>query len=142
MVEYKKTLGRIVGVANHLMIRSLDRILAERKIPITAEQFKLMTHLWEKDGISQREIALKLGRNRAATGRMLEVLEKKHLIKRMGHPTDKRLNLVFLTKSGKKIEKLANKAAVAVIEKSQTNISDSELELIKQLLEKIIANLK
>jgi DNA-binding MarR family transcriptional regulator len=141
-MDYKNTLGRLVGTLNHLMIRNLDKILAERNVPITAEQFKLMTLLWERDGVSQQEVALKLGRNRAATGRMLEVLEKKNIIARTGHPSDKRLNLVFVTKLGKKIEKDAIEAARVVINKSEAKLTTEEIETIKKLLQKVLSALK
>lgn len=141
MIDYKRNMGRAVGHLNHQFLRKLDEELQNENIPLTAEQFRLMTVLWDGDGMSQQSLALRIGRNRASTGKMIDVLEKKGVIERIDDPDDRRLKLIFLTDAGRVLDEKARVCAKAIIEKASTGIPENELKLVLTHLFSMIKNL-
>ena len=140
-MEFNDTLGRLFGVTHQLFLKNLNIAFIKEELPITAEQFKMMSRLWDQDGISQQTLAEGIGRNRAATGRMVDTLEKKGLIVRKNHPTDRRLNLIFLTQKGKRMQPKAEKCATQVLDQSVKDFSPESIEQLKAVIKKIIRNL-
>lgn len=139
-MEYAKSLGRFVGWLNYQMVRSLNSYLEEAGAGITADQFRLLTHLWAKDGITQQELADKVGRDRAGITRMVDILEEQGVTVRIPDKEDRRVNRVFLTKKGRDVEKVARRCAQNVIEKATAGFSEAEKTQLSHLLEKSLAN--
>lgn len=141
-MNYSQTIGRLIGVSHHSFQRRLEESLRREHVPITADQFKMMSRLWQEDGVSQQEIAQKIGRNRAATGRMIDTLERNQLVERKAHPTDRRLKLIFLTPLGKEIRSKADECAQEVLELGIRNFTEDERSVLKKMLISLIDNLK
>ena len=81
-MRYAENTAGLVNTLNQHLLRNLDQSLSAKKVPISADQYNLMSQLWEADGICQQDIANQISRNRATTARMLDTLEKKGLLKR------------------------------------------------------------
>lgn len=103
-MNYHQTLEGLIDLANHELLRKMDALLSKNNIPVSSEQFKMVWCLLENDGISQQKLANKIGRNRASTGRMVDTLYNKGLLKRVAKKDDKRINLIVLTDKGKALE--------------------------------------
>lgn len=142
MIDYKNNIGRLVGHLNHRFLRKLDDEFNKQDIALTAEQFRLMTVLWDNDGVSQQTLANLIGRNRASTGKMIDVLEKKGILERHDHPTDRRLKLIFVSRRGKKLDEKARIIAKEVIEMATNGIPIDELNLVLKHLFTMIKNIK
>jgi len=140
-MKFQNTIGRLVGVAHQLFLKNLQQEFERNDLPLTAEQFKMMSRLWERDGISQQRLAEGVGRNRAAAGRMIDTLENKDLIERRNDERDRRLNLIFLTEEGKRMRFKAEECAKTVLDRSMKDFSDAEGHQLKHAIRKIIENL-
>lgn len=141
-MDYNRNIGRLVGHLNHKFLRTLDELFYIEQIPLTAEQFRLMTVLWDTDNLSQQSIAERIGRNRASTGKMLDVLEKKNIVKRQDNPQDRRVKLIVVTSKGKKLNNKAKNIANAVLEKACTDIPKRQVNEILHYLELMLKNLE
>lgn len=64
----------------------------------------ILADLWEKDGVTQKELGTSLIKNKSSINKMLESLESNGLIEKKVHPNDKRNKLIFLTQEGKKFK--------------------------------------
>ncbi|SMG46989.1 DNA-binding transcriptional regulator, MarR family [Marivirga sericea] len=142
MIDYKNNIGRLVGHLNHRFLRKLDEEFKKKDIALTAEQFRLMTVLWDKDGVSQQSLATLIGRNRASTGKMIDILEKKGILERHDHPTDRRLKLIFVSKQGKKLDEKARIIAKEVIQMAINGIPEVEVKLVTNHLFLMLKNLR
>lgn len=138
---YSKSLGRLLGQANSQMARALAKALDREGAGITAEQFRVLTHLWESDGISQTELAVRTMRDRATTTRILDLLVRDGFVERQPDPTDRRVFRIRLTQLGKAIEPKCQTAAASVISQSVNGITVEEIEQLKHALNKLIKNL-
>ncbi len=142
MLDYKNNIGRLIGHLSHRFLRKLDEEFKRQDIALTAEQFRLMTVLWDKDGVSQQTLARLIGRNRASTGKMIDVLEKKSILKRHDHPSDRRLKLIFVSKQGRNLDEKARIIAKEVIEMATKGIPPAELKIVLTHLYSMIKNME
>ncbi len=108
---------------------------------ITAEQWAVLNRLWDKDGVTQKELAEKTAKDQPNTGRILEKLEKKGFISRQSDKNDRRILLVFLTPKGREFRGEMITGAVEVLQKARKDISDDEIETLKNILQKISRNI-
>ena len=141
MLDYKNNIGRVVGHLNHRFLRKLDEEFKRRDIALTAEQFRLMTVLWDKDGVSQQSLARSIGRNKASTGKMIDVLEKKGILERHDHQSDRRLKLIFVSSQGRSLDEKARIIAQEVIDMATKGIPPSELKIVLTHLFSMIKNM-
>lgn len=141
-MNYEKTLGRQIGVLYNLLSRRLNGLLAEAGTGITTDQFRLLTMLWREDGITQQQLAAQLGRDRASVTRMTDILEEQGIVTRISDKSDRRINLLHLTKKGRDLEPAAAACARQALEQMTKNFSETEESAFSQLLQRAIGNLK
>jgi len=67
----------------------------------TADQFVLLSLLAEQDGITQQELVRRASSDANTIRAMLVLLEKRGLVTRERHPTDRRARRVALTRKGR-----------------------------------------
>lgn len=140
--EFEKSFGRALGVAHTNLFKHLSKLMKAVQLPITPEQFGLMTHLWKQDGLSQQELAVLTCRDRANVTRLIDILEREGIVERRDDSTDRRVFKIFLTKKGKDIEdKMADVAKQAIKDATQ-GVTKEELEICMKVLRKTKENLK
>ena len=108
---------------------------------LTPEQFGLINTLYNHPGISQKELAEKSYKDQPTITRMLDILEKKHLIIRQSHPNDRRTTLLHLSDEGKILRNQLVPIAEKTLEGALQGFSDNEIEQLKLLLNRIFSNL-
>lgn len=140
-MNFEANLGRYISGLNHLLTKQLNEQLEQAQANITADQFRLLTHLWRKEGITQQEMANCLNRDRAGVTRMVDILENQGLIKRIADKNDRRVNLLFLTQTGKDLEKVARECAQKTLNILCSGFTETEKTLFETLILKGIKNL-
>lgn len=138
--QFSKSYGRLLGVAYTALYRRLAKHLKEKQLPITPDQFRVLTHLWQNDGCSQQELASGSNRDKANITRIIDILEREGLVKRVQHESDRRVYKVSLTQKGKDLEKDASECAKAAIEESLKGVTKEDLEACFRVLNKTIEN--
>jgi DNA-binding MarR family transcriptional regulator len=140
--RYDQSYGRIVGVASTAVFRRLKKYLKKKKLPITPDQFRVLTHLWQDEGCSQQELALYSNRNRANVTRILDILEREDIVKRIPHDADRRAFKIVLTEKGKNLETAAAGCGKLAVHDALQGISEEEIKICMKVLNKTIENLK
>ena len=120
---------------------ALQRCFKENGFEITAEQWVIMRHLWEEEGLSQREIGEKAAKDKPNITRMLDALEKKRLIFRQPDPRDRRKFCVYLTKEGKQLHERLLPLSQTLREQVTRSLSRPEIDRTKETLSKINRNI-
>jgi DNA-binding MarR family transcriptional regulator len=107
---------------------------------VSPEQWAILAHLWEQDGLSQQELANRFHRSKVAAFQLIRKLESQGLVMRRSDPMDARSRLVYLTESGRAIQPalvtLAQQNLVGVLE----GISRADLETAKAVIRGIVSN--
>lgn len=141
-LQFDKSYGRVLGVAYTYVFRQLAMHMKEKNLPITPDQFRVLTHLWQNDGCSQQELAAGSLRDRANVTRIIDILEREGIVERTDHETDRRIFKIQLTKKGKALETDAMACGRAAIDDALHGVSKSDLEVCMKVLNKTIENLK
>jgi DNA-binding MarR family transcriptional regulator len=144
MDEYyhiKDSLGFVIYRTALSLKSALQRSFKQNGVEITAEQWGIIRHLWEEEGLSQREIGEKASKDKPNITRMLDALEKKRLIFRQPDPQDRRKFCIYLTKEGKQLHERLFPLACGLRERATHNLSQPEMDLLKRVLDKINRNI-
>jgi len=140
----------ILGTQSVLgMLNSIQRIVYKfvhertlKKVNVHPGQIPILFLLKNYGGLSQKEIAKRIGVEQGTIAIMLRRMEKNKLIERVADEKDRRITRVYLTKKAfELLESLSSivKEAEDLVLESLTNEESKEL---KRLLEKIQVSLK
>ena len=138
----KKSLGFKLDKASRLTTLNFNKKLKENNFMITPEQWGVINFLLESNGITQNQIGTLIGKDHTCVSRLIENLIKKNIVKKIPDTDDKRINLIYLTEEGKKIQ---NNVVLTVKEnlyKVFANVTDEEKIIFSKVLDKIIKNLE
>ena len=135
-------IGFLQGKTSTAIGRRLQRNLKTAYLEITQEQFSILCALWDKDGLTQQEISVSTFKDKPSITRLLDNLEKLDLVIRKDHPSDRRTNIIYLTKKAKDIQNQALKIANQTLKEALMNISEENLAICKEVLAQILHNLQ
>lgn len=138
--KFEESFGRILGVAHTSMFRHLSKLMKDQNLPITPEQFSVLSHLWQKDGLQQTELALCTNRNRANVTRILDILERESIVERRDDANDRRVFRIYLTDKGKSLKEATAKCAEQSIKDSLKGLTKDEIDTCLKVLLKIKNN--
>ncbi|WCK53405.1 MarR family transcriptional regulator [Aneurinibacillus sp. Ricciae_BoGa-3] len=133
-------MGFIIGQTYRKIIQLLFHRLKD--YGITPEQWTVLYRISQEDGINQKEIAVRTGKDQPTTARILDVLYKKGFVQKEMSTADRRAFLVFLTDKGKTIVEQTIPIEKSVIGDLVSGINSSEIELVKKVLIQMGENLK
>ena len=131
----------ITGKASTAVARRMQRNFKESGINITIEQWSVLYHLWKEDGQSQQQLCERTFRDKPGITRLVNNLEKYNLVKRVGSKNDRRSKLVFLTKGARSLEQKTMEVANQTLNESLNGVTDQQIEIAKEVLQKVYDNL-
>lgn len=135
-----------LGYLTNLVARSLNSRLTKgfalAGIDLTAEQFGAMLLLWNEDGRRQQEFIQNLALEKSTVSRLIDGLEKHGLAIRTQNPDDSRQKLIVLTDKGRQIRDGSVQIASSLLAEAQKGITDAELFLSRDVLGRMLRNLK
>lgn len=108
---------------------------------ITTTQFVVLVKLCEKDRMTQKDLALETNYKQSALTLILDKLEAKKLIIREAKENDRRAYLIAITQEGRELEKKVIVLAKELEKRILENISENELNVFLNVLDKIFHNL-
>ena len=127
------------------LINHLARLFAKelqhriKPLGIVTGQFPILLELWEKDGITQRELLEKLDIEQATLANTLTRMERDGLVKRTKHPTDARAQQITLTAKATNIKMDAYKSAFEINAEALSSLEPHDREHFLELMRKVIA---
>ncbi|MBU9722874.1 MULTISPECIES: MarR family winged helix-turn-helix transcriptional regulator [Bacillaceae] len=109
---------------------------------LAPEQNLIMMLLWEKDGLSQYQIAEKLRKDKTNIARMASNLEKKGFINRNSCDIDRRSVKLFLTEKGRELGESIIPISERFNEQVCKGITKDELQILESILKKMRKNVE
>ncbi len=107
------------------------------KTNLTYPQYVVMMALWEKDDISISELQQKTLIDIGCLSVMLKKMIGKGLIESVASDMDKRIKKIKLTKKGSTLKVVAQKVRDNLQQARQPTLSDTELQQLIDLLDKL-----
>ncbi|MBO5382079.1 MAG: MarR family transcriptional regulator [Bacteroides sp.] len=130
--------GKVSAAIN----RKLYRNFRLGGLDITPEQWTVLIFLWKKDGVSQQELCNATFKDKPSMTRLIDNMERQHLVVRIMDKQDRRSNLVYLTKNGKALEEQAWPIAKQTLADALQGITTRELNISQEVLRKIFNHTK
>lgn len=131
----------ITGIASTALARRLQKNFKQHGVDITIEQWSVLYHLWKQDGISQQELCNASFRDKPSITRLVDNLEKQKLVKRVASREDRRINLIYLTETGKRLQDQTMEMANLTLNEALEGVPPADIELCKAVLQKVYDNL-
>lgn len=140
-LDFDVIFGVLSGRVSTAINRKLYRDFRLANILVTPEQWMVLLSLYHNDGITQQELAARTNRDKPGITRLINNLEKQYLVVRMADKTDRRINLISITKAGRQTHEKARIIALQTMKGALSGISEEELRIGEILMKKIIKNL-
>lgn len=99
--------------------------------------FSVLTLIAHNPGITSRQLCAALDILPPNLVGMIKSLDKRGLIERRAHPTDRRAQGLHLSPAGKKLQKEAQATATQLESDVASRLSASELDQLKELLQRV-----
>ncbi len=120
---------------------TLSRLLKGIGCPITRQQEIILRELCRADGLSQGELAARVGQDRNNLSRTLGLLERRKFVTRHVRGSDRRSFDVRITAAGREVHKQAFKAIEAYWEILFKGFSQDEIERFARTIHRLSDNL-
>lgn len=138
--SFDESIGFVVNRTAMRLASALTKAMAPHNV--TPQQWAVLNRLWEEDGLSQQQLAEQTFRDPPNTARILDRLQRKGLIIREPDPTDRRVQLIFLTDEGRRLRGTLIPLAAQVIARSLEGVSEEEHDAAIRVLKRIDQNLQ
>lgn len=137
-------IGFQIRTLSNLISRKINQMVSEEEETLTAHQSWILDYLTlHKDQeIMQRDIEKNFSIRRSTASHMLQLMEKNGYIQRVFVPDDARMKKLIITKKGMQAQKRMKDRLCRFEEIFQSNISQKDLEYLKQLLKQLEKNLQ
>ena len=132
------TVGFLIWDANRAMNREFSERIAQHGVSLGLWPF--LRALWEKDGLTQRELSEKVRMKGPTTVAALNKLEDRGLVRREENRKDARKLNVFLTPDGRKVYRKVIPEVEAVNRQCLDTLSEQEQNDFKNMIKRIRNN--
>ena len=135
-------LGFLIRSAHNSMTERFVQNVFNSGLDISMDQWMLLGPIWQLESPSQKELGEICFRDKPSITRIIDSLEKKSLVVRVPDQIDHRIKRVILTNAGKQLFYDVLPIMEKTREEVRGNIPEEEIQVFKNVLSKIIKNLK
>ena len=135
------SLGWMVAYCARRLQEGLARSFASAGYKVSPEQWSIVAHLWEHDGLSQQALADHFHRSKVSAFHLITKLEGQGIIARRPNPDDGRSNLIHLTEQGRAMAEKLIPLAQGNLDRAVEGIPSADVEKARAVLYKIAINM-
>lgn len=145
-LDFDESLNSALYKCNLLLRNNFQKEL--KAFDITVEQWTILKALYkregcdEEDAYNQKELAKDCFKDQASLTRILDILEKRDLVKRDKSLKDRREFLILITAEGKLLVEKIFPVAKSIVDNLNFIYTDEEMSTLNNLLEKLIKKLE
>jgi MarR family transcriptional regulator for hemolysin len=139
--DFENSIGFIVNRTARAFVKALDLELHD-KVGITVGQWKVIVMLHKHNGMTQKEIADRLGLEGPTLIPIIDRMEKEELVIRRVDPSDRRNNRIYRTEKADALWGKMMHCALKVRQVSVNGISEEDLGTMRAVLDKIWNNIR
>ena len=139
--DFRNSIGFLINRTTKGYIKALDSQLRE-KVGVTIGQWKVIVMLADQNGLTQKEIADRLGLDGATLIPIIDKMEEEGLVVRKVDSRDRRNNRIYRTDRADALWDKMVQCASDVKEISLKGIPDENIKILRDTLENIWQNLR
>lgn len=138
--DFETSVGFIVNSTAKAFQKALDLEL-RKNVGVTLGQWRVVAILVLQPGLTQKEIADKVGIEGATLVPAIDKMEKDGLLKRKPDSKDRRVNRIYLTQKADSLWNVMTECALRIRKVSTKDIPEDQLKTTLGILRKISKNL-
>ncbi len=138
--DFENSMGFVVNMTAKAFQKSFDLEL-RKNAGVSLSQWRVVGALVVQPGLTQKEIADKVGIEGATLVPVIDKMEKEGLLKRKPDSDDRRVNRIYLTPKADSLWEAMIECALRIRKSSSKNISESDIQTTLETLRKISKNL-
>lgn len=128
------SLGHLTARFYRAIMKQINAEFRKENLEITLEQWPILVHVWDHNGISQIDLARKLFKDKTTVARLVAGIESSGMITRVPAPSDGRGKSIYLTDKGKSMMTKATAIVQRIDETASAGIDKRELAVCKNIL--------
>jgi len=133
------TIGYLVRDVHRSLARALQSRIASHGVSMG--QWFFLRALWDKDGLTQRELSQRVGMMEPTTVTALNGMERRGLVERVRNTHDRRKVNIFLTPKGRALRDVLLPCSIDVNSEATQGVAKAELTVAMDVLRRMAANL-
>lgn len=137
-----KEIAVYVNILNSRIKKCFFDKLQENGINITPEQYLVLDILWDKQPLSQQNIADIIQKDKNSVTKIIDSLEKKNLVKRSMDKKDRRINQIELTEEADALKKTTTQVAIEFMNGAIKGIKKQDLDTFVDVMRQLKNNLE
>ena len=138
--DFENSMGFVVNMTAKAFQKSFD-IELRKNAGVSLSQWRVVGTLVIQPGLTQKEIADKVGIEGATLVPIIDKMEKEGLLKRKPDSSDRRVNRIYLTQKADSLWESMVDCALKIRKSSTKNISENDVQTTLETLRKISQNL-
>lgn len=138
--DFENSMGFVVNMTAKAFQKSFD-IELRKTAGVSLSQWRVVGALVMQPGLTQKEIADKVGIEGATLVPIIDKMEKEGLLKRKPDSSDRRVNRIYLTQKADSLWESMVECALKIRKSSTKNISENDIQTTLETLRKISQNL-
>ena len=138
--DYENSIGFVVYSASKTLRKAFDLEL-RNNIGITITQSKVIFSLYLDSGLTQRELADKIGVESPTLVPIINKMENDGYVQRKSDPNDRRIKRVYTTPKTDLLWNSMMECATQIRKVSTKGVSEQEMKLALEVIKKITENL-
>jgi len=138
--DFVNSIGFVVNSTAKSFQKSMD-VELRKNVGVTLGQWKVAITLVFQPGITQKEIADKVGIEGATLVPVIDRMEKEGLLRRKPDSKDRRVNRIYLTSKADALLESMLECALRIRKSSTRDIPESDIRITLETLRKIQNNL-
>lgn len=139
--DFENNIGFMINRTARAFVKALDTEL-RGKVGITFGQWKVIVMLVNQNGLTQKEIADKLGLESPTLIPIIDKMEKETLVVRKVDSDDRRNNRIYRTEKADALWDRMNECALKIRQISVKGIPEQDINIMRNVLYKIWQNLR
>jgi len=137
--DFENSVGFIVNNTAKAFQKALDAEL-RKNVGVTISQWRVISTLVRQSGLTQKEIADKVGIEGSTLVPIIDKMEENGLVERKSDSKDRRINRIFLTKKSEATVDSITDVALELRKIIYKGLSQEKLESVNAVLRTIINN--
>ncbi len=129
-----------LGATVRALRAGIDRDLRTRGLRLG--QYQVLRVLWDTDGVTPRELSLRLAVEMPTVTRTVQRMLRDGLVRREDHPNDARSVYIYLTEKGRTVREPIEHLLSSHMARVLAGFTVAEHELMVDLLQRMLANSK
>jgi len=139
-VNLEKSVNHHIAISAIMIKRVFFKILSDNKFDITPEQWNILYHLNESNGMTIGKLSELTYKDFANMSRISQKLETAGFIEKKRDKKDKRIFKLFITEKGQELNKQLHQCAYKSTDIALEGIDNQTRELMVNNLKQIITN--